>query len=78
MKGNIVALARKVRAVSKVGESGVATSRGKKRKKYIAVIRGLKDDEEARVGGKVGGFMAKEMGESRRKGSGKVVENAKG
>ena len=51
---------------------------GKKGKNDVAIIRRLEDDEEARIGGEVGGFVPKEIGEGEREGSGKVVENAKG
>ena len=78
VKGYVVALTWNIGAVGKVGEGRVATSRSKKGKNDVAIIRRLEDDEEARIGGEVGGFVPKEMGEGGREGSGKVVENAKG
>ena len=77
VKGHIVALTRNIRAVCKVREGRMATSRSKKGKNDIAIIRGLEDDEEAGIGGEVGSFVPKQMGEGGREGGGKVVKDAK-
>ena len=77
VKGYVVALTTDIRVVSKVGESRMTTSRSKEGKDDITIVGRLKDDQEAWVGGEVGGFVPKQMGEGGREGGGKVVKNAK-
>ena len=77
VKRHVVTLTRNIRAVSKVGESRMTTSRSKEGKDDITIVGRLKDDQEAWVGGEVGGFVPEEMGEGGREGGGKVVKNTK-